>query len=46
MTQTTGNKKYGVDLELTDEGAEKFKTATEEAITTIMIQLLFTMMVL
>ena len=28
---TTGNKKYGVDLELTDEGAEKFKTATEEA---------------
>ena len=27
---TTGNKKYGVDLELTDEGAEKFKTATEE----------------
>ena len=28
---TTGNKKYGVDLELTDEGTEKFKTATEEA---------------
>ena len=28
---TTGNKKYGVDLELTEEGAEKFKTATEEA---------------
>ena len=31
MTQQQEMKKYGVDLELTDEGAEKFKTATEEA---------------
>ena len=29
---TTGSKEYGVDLELTTEGAEKFKEATQEAV--------------
>ena len=29
---TTGSKEYGVDLELTDEGATKFKDATQEAV--------------